>query len=69
MNTALGVNLAEALFDSVQTGVDMLKEGRGMTRGEARRLLSVIPLQNALGISQALNVMTTNLPQTKTQAR
>jgi muramidase (phage lysozyme) len=63
------IDMMGSLLDSIQTGVDVVKEGRGVTRGEARRMLSIIPLQNALGISQALNAMTTNLPEKKAQTR
>lgn len=63
------VNMIEAVLDSAKSGLEAVKEGRSLTRGEARKMLSLIPLQNALGISHAINAMTTNLPQKKEDTR
>jgi len=57
------VDMIGSVFDSLQTGVDMAKTGRGMSRYEARRLASLFPLQNAMGISQAINAVTSNMPE------
>ena len=59
------VDMFGSLLDTLQTGVDVAKTGRGMTRYEARRLASLFPLQNAFGVSQAINAVTTNLPEKK----
>jgi hypothetical protein len=57
------VDMLNSVLDTLQGGADAIRNDRSLTRYEARRLLGLLPLQNAVGVSQAINAMTTNLPQ------
>lgn len=65
INSIPVVDMMGALLDSLQTGVDAVQNHRGLTRYEARRMMSLIPGQNAGGILQAINAATTGLPERK----
>lgn len=63
------VSMMGTLADTLQTGIDSIKEGRGWTRQEVRKATSLIPLQNAIGVVQALNAMTAHLPDKKKETK
>ena len=59
------VDTASSVLDTLQTGMDALMTHRDLTKYEARRAIGLIPLQNALGISNAINAMTSHMPERK----
>lgn len=59
------VDTASSVLDTLQAGMDALMTHRDLTRYEARRAIGLIPLQNALGISNAINAATAHMPERK----
>ncbi|PNG24531.1 hypothetical protein CR492_18385 [Methylocella silvestris] len=63
------VDMAGAIFDALQTGIESIRDGWSGTRSEAKRAIGLIPLRNAMGILQAINAMVDHLPNKKQSGR